>query len=409
MKSLNKAYLFIMACLALSGVALACGPYGAIDGKRVEGGRIIHDPNTYENLSVFFISGPELVDKDADYVTLAEAMEKKWVVVHETGNVNQLAVENVTKSRTVVVLAGAVVKGGKQDRVLGQDLVLQPKSGKVPIASFCVEQSRWKKRGGESLQAFSGNSVQISGKGLRKAVKGGLGQGQVWKQVASEQMKISENVNADVQRNASPSSYQLAVENKELKKEIENYKKKLEGVIENYPNAVGYVVAINGEFSTADVYASRKLFRKTWSQHLESAITEAVSLKNKAKKDQKLDLSWRDELFSEKSYEQKQRQKTGGANDYLSEQNGKFFRYNCVLKGEKKVSLRQSFEKREKGESLEKRQQGRELQQQQRLNLQNNYFNPNPSGSFPSLQRIENSNVEQNDSPNPEPQNEERE
>ena len=365
MKSLHKVYLSIMACLALSGVALACGPYGTIDGKRVDGGRIIHDPNTFGNLSVFFISGPELIDKDADYVTLAEAMEKKWVVVHETGSVNQLAVENVTKSRTVVVLAGAVVKGGKQDRVLGQDLVLQPKSGKVPIASFCVEQSRWSKRGGESLDAFSGNSVQVSGKALRKAVKGGFDQGRVWKEVANEQTKISANVNSDVKANASPTSYQLAVENKELKKEIETYKKKLERIIENYPNAVGYAVAINGEFSAADVYASRKLFRKTWSQHLESAITEAVSLKNKAKKAQKLDLSWRDELINEKSYEQKQRQNTGGANDYLSEQNGKFFRYNCVLKGEKKISLRQSFEKREKGESLEKRQQGSELHQQQ--------------------------------------------
>jgi hypothetical protein len=402
MKSLQKIYLSIMGCLALSGVALACGPYGASDGKRVEGGRIVHDPVTHENLSVFIISGRDILGKDVDYVTLAEAMEKKWVVVHETGSVNQLSVENVTKSRTVVVLAGAVVKGGKQDRVLGQDLVLQPKSGKVPISSFCVEQSRWSKRGGESLNAFSGNSVQVSGKALRKAVKGGRGQGEVWKQVANEQTKISANVNADVKANASPSSYQLAVENKELKKEIEAYKKRLSSIIEKYPNAVGYAVTINGEFSTADVYASQKLFRKTWGQHLESAITEAVSLKNKAKKDQKVDLSWRDELFNEKSYEEKQRQKTGGANDYLSEQNGKFFRYNCLLKGEKKVSLRWSFEKREEGESLEKRQLGSELQQQQ-LNL------PNLPIQQRSIQRIESINIPLNNAPHPEPQNEERE
>lgn len=385
MKSLRKVYLAIMGCLALSGIALACGPYGAAKGHLVEGGRIIHAAITHENLSVFIISGQDILGKDVDYVTLSEAMEKKWVVVNETGSVNQLTVENVTTSRTVVVLAGAVVKGGKQDRVLGQDLVLKPKSGKVPIASFCVEQSRWSKRGSESLHAFSGNSVQVSGKGLRKAVKGGLGQGQVWRQVANEQMKISANVDADVKANASPSSYQLAVENKELKKEIEAYKKRLAWIIEQYPDAVGYAVAINGEFSTADVYASRKLFRKTWSQHLESAITEAVSLKNKAKKDQKLDLSWRDELFNEKSYEQKQKQKTGGANDYLSEQNGKFFRYNCLLKGEKKVSLRQSFEKREKGESLDQKQG---TPSQQRINLQN--IAPQ------SIRQIESPNIQQN-------------
>ncbi len=396
MKSLKKIHLSIMTLMALTGFVWA------EKGHSVEGGRIIHAAISHENLSVFIISGKDVVGEDMDYVTLAEGMEKKWVVVHETGSVNQLAVENVTQNRTVVILAGAVVKGGKQDRVLGQDLVLQPKSGKVPISSFCVEQSRWTKRGSESLQAFSANSVQVSGKGLRKAVKGGFDQGRVWKEVANEQTKISANVNADVKANASPTSYQLAVENKELKKEIEAYKKSLSSIIEKYPNAVGYAVTINGEFSTADVYASQKLFRKTWGQHLESAITEAVSLKNKAKKDQKVDLSWRDELFKEKSYEQKVRQKTGGANDYLSEQNGKFFRYNCLLKGEKKISLRQSFEKREKGESLEKRQLGSELQQQQ-LNL------PNLPIQQRSIQRIESINIPLNNAPHPEPQNEERE
>tara|TARA_Y100000588_G_scaffold69048_1_gene70530 strand:- start:5268 stop:6458 length:1191 start_codon:yes stop_codon:yes gene_type:complete len=395
-KNWQKINAWLILWLALTGFVRA------EKGHHVEGDRTIHTPVTHDNLSVFIISGPDTLGKDVDYVTLAEGMEKKWVVVHETGNVNQLAVENVTKNRTVVILSGAVVKGGKQDRVLSQDLVLQPESGKVPIASFCVEESRWANRGKESLYTFSANSTQVSGKGLRKAVKGGLSQGQVWKQVASEQMKISANVNANVQLNASPSSYQLAVENKELKKEIEAYKQELSSIIEKYPDAVGYAVTINGEFSTADVYASRKLFRKTWGQHLESAITEAVSLKNKAKKDQKIDLSWRDELFNEKSYEEKQRQKTGGANDYLSEQNKKFFRYNCLLKGEKKVSLRWSFERREEGESLEKRQQGGELQQQQ-LNIQSH---PIRQRSFQSFEGI---NVQRNNEPNPEPQSEQRE
>lgn len=394
MKSWQKVYLYIMTWVALTGFARA------EKGYHVEGDRTIHAPVTHENLSVFIISGKDILGKDVDYVTLSEAMEKKWVVVHETGNVNQLTIENVTRSRTVVVLAGAVVKGGKQDRVLGQDLVLKPKSGKVPISSFCVEQSRWTKRGSESLYAFSSNSVQVSGKGLRKAVKSGFGQGRVWQEVTKEQMKISANVKTDVRANASPSSYQLAVENKNLKKEIEAYKKVLASIIDKHPDAVGYAVTINGEFSTADVYASRKLFRKTWSQHLESAVTEAVSLKNKAKKDQKIDLSWRDELFKEKSYERKNEQKTGGANDYVAEQNGKFFRYNCVLKDLNKVTLRMSFEKREKGESLDQRQGN---PSQQRINLQNLPILPQ------SIQRIENINVQQNDAPNLPPQNDPRE
>ncbi|MFP6901451.1 MAG: DUF6569 family protein, partial [Opitutales bacterium] len=110
MKSWQNIYLSVVAWMTLTGLAWA------EKGYLVEGGRVIHPPVTHENLSVFIISGKDILGEDVDYVTLSEAMEKKWVVVHETGSVNQLTIENVTTSRTVVVLAGAVVKGGKQDR-----------------------------------------------------------------------------------------------------------------------------------------------------------------------------------------------------------------------------------------------------------------------------------------------------
>jgi len=55
-------------------------------------------------------------------------MEQKKVTVFETGNVNQLAIEN-TSAETVYVQGGDIVKGGQQDRVFTTDLVLPPKSG----------------------------------------------------------------------------------------------------------------------------------------------------------------------------------------------------------------------------------------------------------------------------------------
>ena len=372
MMSRQRLYLFILGSIALVGFT---GFVGAEKEEyAVEGGRIIHPPVTHENLSVFIITGKDTLGDNMDYVTLDEAMKKKWVVVHETGRVNQLTVENVTSNRTVVILAGAVVKGGKQDRVLRQEMVLKPNSGKVPIASFCVERSRWARRGSESLMAFSANSAQVSGKELRKAVKSGLGQGRVWKEVEREQMRISRSLNEDIRAVVSPSSYLLALENTSLKKEIDTYKKVLAPIIDKHPDAIGYALTINGEFSTADVYASRKLFSKTWSQHLESAITEAVSLKSMAKKDQKIDLSWRDDLFKDGSYQRKTVQRTGGANYYIGEQNLNFFRYNSLLKTSnerdallnevnetnaklndiaREMSLHMSFEKRATGESLD--------------------------------------------------------
>ena len=53
------------------------------------------------------------------------------------------------------IQAGDIVKGGKQDRVLTVSLLLPAKSGRVPIASFCVEQGRWSARGKEDHAKFS--------------------------------------------------------------------------------------------------------------------------------------------------------------------------------------------------------------------------------------------------------------
>ena len=90
---------------------------------------------SYRNLDVFLIRGQEKI-ANVSFLTLSEAMETGKVKVYETGDVNELSVENLSESEMVFIQAGEVVKGGKQDRVLGVDMVLAPKSGKKPIDSF---------------------------------------------------------------------------------------------------------------------------------------------------------------------------------------------------------------------------------------------------------------------------------
>src|SRR5438445_44574 len=95
-------------------------------------------PYVYENLTIFLIHGTdELTGKL--FVPLQEAMERKLVIVHETSEVNELTIENVSQTEEVFVQAGDIVKGGQQDRVLAVDLIIPAHSGKMPIAAFCVE------------------------------------------------------------------------------------------------------------------------------------------------------------------------------------------------------------------------------------------------------------------------------
>src|SRR3954462_13001425 len=102
----------------------------------------IEGPFTFENLSLFLFAGRDTLD-GRRFLPLDEALEQKCVVVHETGTVGQLEIENLSDAFDLYVQAGDIVKGGQQDRTLGVDFVLPAKSGRMPIPSFCVESGRW--------------------------------------------------------------------------------------------------------------------------------------------------------------------------------------------------------------------------------------------------------------------------
>src|SRR5665811_1455941 len=103
----------------------------------------ISGPYHFENLSLFLLHSPDQLPSGS-YDVLQRAMERKVAVVHETGSVGELLIENLGDI-DLFIQSGEIVKGGRQDRVLGVDLIVGKKSGRVPIPSFCVEQSRWHK------------------------------------------------------------------------------------------------------------------------------------------------------------------------------------------------------------------------------------------------------------------------
>ena len=55
---------------------------------------------------------------------------------------NRLVLVN-NSDRPLILLAGEIVTGGKQDRVVGKDRIVPPKSDPIDLAVFCVEPERW--------------------------------------------------------------------------------------------------------------------------------------------------------------------------------------------------------------------------------------------------------------------------
>ncbi|MFO0841743.1 MAG: DUF6569 family protein [Gemmataceae bacterium] len=237
----------------------------------------VSSPVRHENLTVFFLLGEDQI-KGKTILTLDEALKAKKVVVHETKNVNELAIENVSDAE-VFVQAGDIVKGGQQDRTIALDALVPPRSGRLPVSSFCVEQGRWSKRGGEDASRFSDSARCIVGNDLKIAARREKSQGGVWKEVAVAQDKLAMATRSDVKDSRSQSSLQLTLENKKVHEAIAAYVKALEDSLPcaKAGNVVGYAVAINGKVMSADVYANGDLFRRLWPKLLRASVTEAVS------------------------------------------------------------------------------------------------------------------------------------
>jgi hypothetical protein len=242
-------------------------------------------PYAYKNLAIFLIHAKDAKDtargdparREPKFMTLQEALEQKKATVSETGTVNNLVIENVADDVHIYIQSGDIVRGGKQDRTIGNDYVIAPKSGKIPLSSFCVESGRWRQRGDEKAHEFSASTNALPSKGLKVAANYSQSQSGVWQEVADVQNKLSQNLGKSVKAQQSASSLELTLDDKDVKKVVQEYVDALTRLVYGRENVVGFVSVINGKPSSADVYASPELFRKLWVKLLRACAVEAIA------------------------------------------------------------------------------------------------------------------------------------
>jgi hypothetical protein len=287
----------------------------------------IAGPHVHKNLAVYVVRGKTTDPRD--YITLDEGLAAGTVAVLEKGGregqdraeVSKLEVEN-RSDRWLFLQAGDIVKGGKQDRTIGIDIAIAPKSPPKAVDSFCVEHGRWT-QGTQGL-AFGANSAIASSNSMRYSIQGEKNQGRVWEEVSKQEKKAVTVLMADAspsgrvalpgeaasapapasqpmsQRGArtaqgnersgdfqqaavaqgpvlsASGTYNAIVENKDIREGREAYVKALMPALEGTPDALGIVVAVNGEILAADVYGSAALFRKLSRKLLDAYALEAL-------------------------------------------------------------------------------------------------------------------------------------
>jgi hypothetical protein len=253
-------------------------------------------PFEHENLTVFLVHGPDQ-PTNTTFTPLQEAMERMFVKVYETRDVNELAIENLSTNEEVFVQAGDIVKGGQQDRVLAVDLILPARSGKIPIDAFCVDQGRWAQRGAEQADQFSISSNMLPNRDLRIATRAEPSQTKVWEEVDAATSKIrAETSTVAIPPNAG-ASLQLALEDKNVQESTAPYESKLLSIVEGESNVIGFAFVINNSLNTAEVYASSAMFKRFWPKLLKTAALEAISERSGEKKNEPILVSAVDEFF----------------------------------------------------------------------------------------------------------------
>lgn len=242
----------------------------------------ISGPFTHQNLSLFLVRAEngDSSGGNRHYLTLKDALDQKKIRVIETKEVNELAVENVS-GEEVFIQSGDIVKGGQQDRVISNDFVLPPKSGRIAVDAFCVERGRWSQRGAESASTFNSSSEMVATKPLKMAVTVKKDQSEVWSRVAETQSSLALSTAQTVTVSASASSLPLTLQSRPIEDAIKSYIKALHRITDGKRDVIGLVFAVNGEINSADIYSSPELFAAMWPKLLKASAVEAVRLKVK--------------------------------------------------------------------------------------------------------------------------------
>jgi hypothetical protein len=258
-------------------------------------------PATYNNLTIFPVVADE-VTASAELITLDEGLRSGKVTITELGangrshaisrrqagdaaEVNRLALTN-NSGKPLVLIAGEMIIGGRQDRIVGHDCIIESTNTPVPLDVFCVEHGRWSGGvvfgenirtgvsggGGRGAAVGAGvNAVVLAPMAqpkIRERAEAKKSQGEVWTAVAE-----TVTVNGT---GSSTGDLNSVYQDKRVNRKLDDYERAFKDKLSD-GHIVGVVAVIGGKIVSADVFGNHSLFRAYWPKMLKSYALEAVS------------------------------------------------------------------------------------------------------------------------------------
>ncbi len=264
------------------------------------------------------------------FITLDEGIKSGQVEVTEAGNVRGLVRPRPTRGRTddgvlrshplpdsptyrgdqvntlvlvnnsdkpLLLLAGEIVTGGKQDRIVGKDRIVPAQSDPIDLGVFCIEHGRWT----EDTATFRSSAnapaqslmVQPS---VRAKAMVDKNQQEVWDSVhgsiaaaLAAPRPVRPGIAVPEPHYAAPdpnslgtTSYARAMQSTAINEKVDEaaapLMKSREQVLEKLreERAVGVVVAVRGEIVWADIFSDTDLLSRYWIKLVRSYAAESL-------------------------------------------------------------------------------------------------------------------------------------
>ena len=275
----------LLPCLAPAGDVLANSAFKVLAPIR-HGNLIVfpvvsatsHDTRDFLTLDEGLRSGDVIVSESGSLQPLIRPRHKGATPARNGAQVNQLVLVNNSK-RPLILLAGEIVTGGKQDRVIGKDRLIPAESDPVDLGVFCVEPGRWT----GAKMSFDAGAAGMAQPAVRAKAMADKNQEMVWSEVRNSQARIAEQLPPpQTVEVTGTTSYARVMDNAEVKRKLDSIAAPIQTDYQSLikqlrdRNAVGVVVAVNGEIIWADIFGSTNLLEKYWPKLVRSYAAEAI-------------------------------------------------------------------------------------------------------------------------------------
>jgi hypothetical protein len=200
-------------------------------------------------------------------ISLSQAMKQGIATLSERGtasteNVHFLRINNHS-DQTIYISSGEVISGGRQDRIITQDTLLEPNGKDQYLSVMCVEELRWSDKEKKfSYQNFANPD-------LRKVVDVNKNQVLIWREITRQL--------GQGQIPSKSSAYLARVADKKMTQLNEEYYNFFKAKFKTADSTIiGFVCMSGDKVIGSDIFASSDLFYNQMDPLLKGYCDQAV-------------------------------------------------------------------------------------------------------------------------------------